>query len=403
MRRFIAFSTFSAAAALVAMGWFARGWVAGEELATDVVESARHSFRVVPVVDGLRFPWSMAWLPTGDMLVTERPGRLRVVRDGVLDPEPIEGWPVVYRDYGQGGFMDVVPHPRFAETGWLYLSYGKPNADGSQGTLAVVRGRIDGNTVVDLEEIFEAEAWHENNNHFAGRMTFGLDGYLYLAVGDRMDDPNRGAGHASQDLSSHAGTIVRLHDDGRVPGDNPFVARQDALPEIWSYGHRNVQGLAVDPMTGDLWSNEHGPRGGDELNLVLPGRNYGWPKASFGIGYDGTTFASGSQLPGMESPRYVWVPSIATSGMMVYRGDRFPWWHGSAFVGGLAGQQVARVLLDRATALGVEPLLVETLGRIRDVREGPDGLIYLALEDAEAESMGIVRLEPVESEVQPPR
>ena len=377
--------------------------VAGQNSGTGdpVYSSARHDFRVVTVADGLDHPWSMAWLPSGEMLIVERPGRLRVVRGGVLQPEPVAGWPAVYRDEGQGGFMDILPHPDFAGNRWLYLSYGKPNEDGSEGTTAVVRGRWADGRVSDVEEVFESNAWGGNNNHFSGRMAFDLDGYLYLTVGDRMLPPNMMANHPALDVTNHMGTIVRLHDDGRVPAGNPFVGRADTLPEIWSFGHRNLQGLAVDPLTGDLWSNEHGPRGGDELNLVARGGNYGWPVVSHGINYDGTVYTTEAYRPGVESPSFVWVPSIGISGMMIYRGDEFPWWRGSAFVGGMVGQQLGRVTLEGTDALGVETLLQGELGRIRDVREGPDGLIYLALEHAE-ELTAVVRLEPGASDVMPP-
>ncbi len=373
----------------------------GAEAATAVHSSARHDFRVVTVADGLDHPWSLAWLPSGEMLIVERPGRLRIVRDGVLQPEPVAGWPTVYRDEGQGGFMDILPHPDFAGNNWLYLSYGKPNEEGSAGTTTVARGRWDDGRVTDVEEIFESSAWHDNNNHFSGRMAFGLDGYLYLTVGDRMFEPDMMADHPALDVTNHMGTIVRLHDDGRVPDDNPFVGRGDALPEIWSYGHRNLQGLAVDPGTGDVWSNEHGPRGGDELNLIVSGGDYGWPVVSHGINYDGTVYTTETAGDAVESPRFVWTPSIGISGMMIYRGDAFPWWRGSAFVGGMVGEQLARVILEGTDALGVETLLHGELGRIRDVREGPDGLIYLALEHAE-ELTAVVRLEPVASDVMPP-
>ena len=385
---------------------------AGDDSTARVYSSARHDFRVTTVADGLDHPWSMAWLPSGEMLIVERPGRLRVVRDGVLQADPVAGLPAVYRDEGQGGFMDVLPHPDFAQNRWLYLSYGKPNHDGSEGATAVVRGRWEGDRVTDVEEIFVADAWGDNNNHFAGRMAFGTDGYLYVAVGDRMVTPNALADHPALDLSNHMGTIVRLHDDGSVPSDNPFVGRGDALPEIWSYGHRNMQGLAVDPLTGDVWANEHGPRGGDELNLIVGGANYGWPVVSHGINYDGTVFTNETQRSGLESPRFVWTPSIGVSGMMIYRGDRFPWWRGNAFVGGLVGQQLARVTLagqgeaqgegqdEGRGAVSLETLLEGELGRIRDVREGPDGLIYLALEHIE-ELTAVVRLEPVPNDIEP--
>lgn len=373
----------------------------GSDTAT-VHESARHNYRVVNVVEELEYPWSLAWLPSGEMLVVERPGRLRIVRDGILDPDPISGLPNVYREHGQGGFMDVVLHPDFEENRLVYLSYGKPNEDATIGTTTIVRGRLENHQVVDVTEIFESDAWGGNNNHFSGRMIFDLDGYLYLAVGDRMVDPDLLADHPAQDLTNHMGTIVRLHDDGMVPTDNPFVGHPTAHSEIWSYGHRNIQGLAVDPRTGDVWANEHGPRGGDELNLILPGHNYGWPVASLGVNYSGTVFATGAHLPWMESPRFAWIPSIGTSGMMIYTGDLFPWWRGSAFVGGLVGKQLARVSLNGHTAVSEETLVGGSLGRVRDVRQGPDGLIYMALEDQTDALTKIVRLEPAETDVAHP-
>ena len=370
----------------------------------EVHVTARHNFRVVTVAEDLDHPWSMAWLPGGEMLITERPGRLRIIRDGVLDPDPITGWPAVYRERGQGGFMDVVPHPDFATNRLIYLSYGKPNEDGSMGTTTVVRGRLEGDHVEDVEEIFESNAWGDNNNHFSGRMAFDHDGYLFLTVGDRMVDPDLLGDHPAQDLTNHMGTIVRLHDDGWVPWDNPFVGRDDVLPEIWSYGHRNPQGLTVDPETGEVWSNEHGPRGGDELNLIVRGRNYGWPVVSHGIHYDGRVITMETEREGMESPRFTWVPSIGTSGLMFYAGDQFPWWRGSAFVGGLVGERVARVSLSDGIAMSEETLLGGVLGRIRDVRAGPDGFVYLAIEGEREEPLtDVVRLEPVAGDVAPPR
>ena len=368
-----------------------------------VLESARHHYRVVTVVEGLDHPWSMAWLPGGDLLVTERPGRLRLVRDGRLLPAPVTGLPEVYRNAGQGGFMEVLLHPDFERNRLVYLSYGKPNADGSQGTTTVVRGRLEGEAMADVEEIFEAEAWASNNNHFSGRMVFDDDGYLYVSIGDRQVDPDLGFRHPAQDLSNHLGKIVRLHDDGTVPEDNPFVRRPGALPEIWTYGNRNPQGFAVDPETGDLWITDHGPRGGDELNRVDRAGNYGWPVLTYGIHYDGRVITDETERPGMVSPHFVWVPSIGTSGLTLYRGDRFPWWRGNALAGGMVGEQLARVTLGEGRALGEEKLLSGVLGRIRDVRTGPDGLVYLALEGLGRGALSaIVRLEPVDSDIQPP-
>jgi glucose/arabinose dehydrogenase len=323
----------------------------------------------------------------------------------VLDPTPVEGLPRVFRQRGQGGLMDVVLHPEFASNRLLYLSYGKPSENDSLGATAVVRGRLEGNRLTAVEEVFVADQWSPRNNHFAGRMAFDPAGYLFLTVGDRLADPKLQAAHPSQDPTHDFGTVLRLHDDGKVPSDNPFVGRAGVRPEIWSYGHRNPQGLAVHPETGEVWLNEHGPRGGDELNLVLPGRNYGWPVATYGINYDGTIITGDTRREGMESPRWVWIPSIATSGMLFYTGDRFPWWKGSLFIGGLVGEQLARVSLEGHEVRGVETLLAGALGRIRDVRQGPDGLIYLAIDDQSnpPELSAVVRLEPVASDVRPPR
>jgi glucose/arabinose dehydrogenase len=308
----------------------------------------------------------------------------------------VAGVPAV-RARGQGGLLDVVLHPDFARNRLIYLSFSKPNEDGSQGTTAVVRARFDGERLADVREIFVAEAWSRGGNHFGSRLAFDAQGYLFVTVGDRAanPDPATTERHPAQDLSSHQGKVVRLHDDGRVPQDNPFVGRAGARPEIWSFGHRNLQGLALDPLSGDLWQNEHGPLGGDELNLVLPGRNYGWPVIGFGVQYGGSVIHQGTSRAGMEQPAHYWVPSIATSGLMVYTGDRFPAWRGNVFVGGLAGEQLARLTLDGGKVTGEETLL-RGIGRIRDVRQGPDGLIYVAIEDRGGGLTPIVRLEPAD-------
>jgi len=353
----------------------------------EVHRSQHHEFRVVTVVEGLAHPWGMAFLPTGDILVTERPGRLRVVRNGVLVPEPVGGVPNV-RAQGQGGLLDVALHPDFASNRFVYLSFSKPGADG--GTTAVVRGRWEGDRLADVEEIFEARAWGGSGAHFGSRLAFDAQGYLYVTVGDRGDAPGRGQAHRSQNLRDHAGTTIRLHDDGRVPQDNPFVGRQDALPEIYTYGNRNAQGMAVHPRTGQVWQNEHGPRGGDEINRILPGRNYGWPLVTGGINYDRSPITDRREMDGVEPPVVEWTPSIAPSGMAFYDGDRFPGWRGHAFVGALAGQHLRRVELEGNRAVAQESLL-EGIGRIRDVRVGPDGYLYLLLDAARAP---MLRLEP---------
>ncbi len=374
-----------------------------DALPPGVYESSRHNFRLVTLAEGLDNPWSLAWLPSGEMLLVERTGRLRIMRDDKLDPEPISGWPSVYKEQGQGGFMDIVPHPDFANNRLLYLVYGKPNADGSEGTTTVVRGRLEGKRVVDVEEIFESDAWGGNNNHFSGRMIFDHDGYLFLTVGDRLVTPDEMWDHPAQDLTNHMGTIVRLYDDGQVPPDNPFVGLPDARPEIWTYGHRNLQGLALHPDTGEVWSNEHGPRGGDELNLIVRGGNYGWPVVSYGIHYSGEVFTREVDREGMESARFAWIPSIGISGLMIYTGDQFPWWKGNAFSGGMAGEQLSRVTLEEGDAVSAEALLPGVLGRIREVKQGPDGFIYLTSDNREGDRLSkIFRLEPVAGEVQPP-
>ena len=345
----------------------------------------------------------MAWLPDGDMLITERAGRLRIVRGGRLLPEPVAGTPRV-RAQGQGGLLDVVLHPQFATNRLVYLSFAKPNADASQATTAVVRGRLENDRLIDVQEIFEAKAWASGNAHFAGRMAFDRKGFLYLSVGDRGESPNLMADQPAQSLSQHQGKILRLHDDGRVPSDNPFVGRAGAQPELWSWGHRNPQGLTVHPGTGEIWVNEHGPRGGDEVNRIQRGANFGWPVVSHGINYDGSPYTGETERPGIVEPTWAWVPSIATSGMLFYTGDRFPWWRGGLFVGGLVGQQLSHLTLAGNRVVSQEALLVDAIGRIRDVRQGPDGYIYLAVDGTNAAPLTrVVRLEPVASDIQAPR
>lgn len=356
-----------------------------------VHRSAYHDYRVVPVAEGLEHPWSIAFLPEGDILITERPGRLRIVRNGTLLPDPVPGTPEVFAR-GQGGLLDVVPHPDFASNRLLYLSFSKPTAD-SASTTAVVRGRFENDSLTDLEEIFVAVS--EGRGHYGSRLAFDGNGYLFITVGERQV-PSRGdlEAHPAQDVSNHHGTVNRIYDDGRIPEDNPFVDQPGARPEIWSYGHRNPQGLAIHPETGDVWITEHGPQGGDELNLVRPGLNYGWPVVGYGVNYrSGLAIHEGTLRDGMEPPVHFWIPSIATSGLLIYTGDRFPEWRGNFFVGGLAGQQLARLTMDGQEVV-IEETLVHRMGRIRDVRQGPDGYIYLAIDDRRGGLTAIVRLEP---------
>jgi len=360
-----------------------------------VQRSALHDYRIVTVAEGLVNPWSMAFLPGGDMLVTERPGRLRIVRNGKLLPDPVAGLPQI-RTGGQGGLLEVLPHPAFASNRLIYLSYAKPSADTLQGTTAVARARFDNDRLTGVQEIFEAKVWSRGRGHHGSRLAFDRNGFLFITLGDRQV-PSAGnlEAHPAQDLTTHHGKTIRLHDDGRVPADNPFVGRTDALPEIWSYGHRNVQGLAIHPETGDVFATEHGPQGGDELNLITPDDNYGWPVIGFGVNYrTGAAIHSGTQRQGMEQPIHVWVPSIGTSGLMIYTGDRFPQWKGNIFAGGMVGQQLVRLTMDGRRVMNEEKL-VQRMGRIRDVRQGPDGFIYLAIEDRDGKPTPILRLEPV--------
>ncbi len=358
-----------------------------------VFKSSMHDYRVTTVVDGLVNPWSMAFLPGGDMLVTERPGRLRIVRNGKLLPTPVAGVPEVFAR-GQGGLLDVVSHPNFATNKFVYISYSKPQAAG-QSTTAVIRARFENDKLADVKEIFLADT-KGAPGHYGSRLAFDKDGFLFITVGERQVAPSGNLeAHPAQDITNHHGTINRIYDDGRVPTDNPLVDKPNAKPEIWSYGHRNPQGLVIHPTTGDIWATEHGPQGGDELNLIKRGANYGWPVIGFGVNYgSGNIIHSSTQRKGMEQPVNVWVPSIGTSGLMLYTGDKFPAWKGSLFVGGLVGEQLVRVSLTGQTAQ-VADILVRNQGRIRDVRQGPDGLIYLAIESSKGDPTPIVRLEPV--------
>jgi glucose/arabinose dehydrogenase len=357
-------------------------------------------FRVVTVVDGLQNPWSMAWLPNGDMLVTERGGDIRTVRDGRLLRQPMANVPAV-KASGQGGLFDIVLHPDYESNGWVYISFAKPDADNNEAATTVVRARIEDNALVDIEEIWEANAWSNSAGHYGGRIAFDDEGYMYVSSGERMAPSVPPLDqHPAQQASNHFGVIVRLNDDGSVPDDNPFVGRAGLAPEIWSYGHRNPQGLAFDSRTGMLWETEHAPQGGDELNLILPGRNYGWPVIGYGANYgSGTEIHPTRYAGGMEQPKAFWVPSIAPSGLAIYYGDEFPNWNGNLFVGGLSADhsRVSRVSVDaNGTVTGRQPLLVQQY-RVRDVRQGPDGLIYIATDSrGTTQTTPIVRLEPVD-------
>ena len=339
---------------------------------------------LVTVTSGLEHPWGMAFMPDGRVLVTERPGRLRVIeRDGKAGA-PITGVPVVDAT-GQGGLLDVALDPAFAKNRLVYVSYAEPR-DGGNGT-SVARGVLEGGSLNSVQVIFRQQPTMQGGHHFGSRLVFARDGRLFVTLGER----NTGRAHA-QTLDSDLGKIVRINPDGSIPPDNPFVGRKGALPEIWSYGHRNVQGAALHPVTGELWANEHGPKGGDELNRVLPGRNYGWPTVSYGTEYSGVKISDSGTAPGIEPPVHYWVPSIATSGLMFYTGDGFPAWRGSAFVGGLKSQQLVRLRLDGPRVVEEERLLRGVVKeRVRDVEQGPDGYIYLLTDE---DNGRLLRLQP---------
>jgi len=349
----------------------------GSIQAAERYKSVEYGYALETVVEGLQTPWSMAWLPSGEMLVTEREGSVYIVRDGQLSP-PIAGVPAVLAK-GQGGLFEVLVHPNFADNQFIYLSYAKPRGDSA--TTAILRGRLVEDRLTDIEQVFVSDT--EGKGHYGGRLVFDQAGFLYATIGDRQASPSGDLVlHPSQDRSNHHGVILRLLADGAIPADNPFVGDDSALDEIWSYGHRNPQGLAVHPQTGVLYSGEHGPQGGDEINIVEPGNNYGWPVIGYGVNYGlGTPIHSSQSEGGMEQPIHYWVPSIATAGLTIYSGDKFPHWRGNIFVGGLRGRQLARVVLDDDGKAGIyEETLLAGYGRIRDVRQGPQGYLYIAVE-----------------------
>ncbi|MDN3575771.1 PQQ-dependent sugar dehydrogenase [Chitinimonas viridis] len=345
---------------------------------------AATKLQAVTVARGLEHPWGLAFLPDGRMLVSERPGRLRLVaRDGAVSA-PLKGVPAVFAS-GQGGLLDVVLHPAFATNQWVYLVYAEP--DPQQASLAgtaVARGKLVGEQLQGVQVLFRQQPKVAGGNHFGARLAFALDGRFFLAMGERFQRDR------AQHPMEHLGKVVRLHDDGRVPADNPFVGRPGYQPEIWSLGHRNVQGAAIHPQSGQLWTAEHGAQGGDEINTPKAGRNYGWPVITYGRNYGGGKIGEGTAKDGMEQPQHYWDPSIAPSGMAFYTGNRYPGWRGSLLVGALRGQHVARLSLDGERVVAEEKLLMELGRRVRDVRQGPDGWVYLLTDAADGE---VLRLE----------
>jgi glucose/arabinose dehydrogenase len=352
-----------------------------------------HKIRIVTVARELSHPWGMAWLPNGDMLVTERAGRLRIIRNGVLDPMSISGLPPMHVR-GLAGLLDVALHPNFSANKLIYFSYVK---DGEKGaTTAVARGRLDGMALTSVQDIFVAESWMKGNDlgdgRFGSRIAFAKDGTLFITCGDR-DRPDGG-----QNTNDHFGKVIRVNDDGTVPKDNPFVGRAGYRPEIYTLGQRNQQGLTFNPVNGELWASEQGPNGGDEINVIKPGRNYGWPIVSYGRQYAGPNQSEIPWKEGMELPLVFWVPSIATSGMTFYTGDKFPSWKNNVFVGAMRQGEIDRtghieriVFNEKWEEIRREQILMEMRQRIRDVRQGPDGFLYVLTDEDQAV---LLRIEP---------
>jgi glucose/arabinose dehydrogenase len=351
----------------------------------DTISSEQATFQVELVTGGLTSPWGMAFLPNGDMLVTERPGALRLVTaDGTLSPEAIGGTPKVFAQ-GQGGLLDVAIDPAFAENNLIYLSYAGVDEDDRSST-RVARARLVDGALQGFEVIFRSNSASSGGVHWGSRIGFDPEGYLYVTAGDR------GNKDQAQSLSRHAGSIIRINADGSVPDDNPFVGQSGVRPEIYSYGHRNPQGLAVHPETGRVWTQEHGPQGGDEVNLIEAAINYGWPEITWGVNYGGRPINGGlREQDGMAQPVHFWDPSIAPSGMTFYDGDAFPEWQGDLFVGALKFQLIARLEMDGDKVVAEERLLQGELGRIRDVRSGPDGFLYILTDDPNG---GLYRITP---------
>jgi glucose/arabinose dehydrogenase len=369
------------------------GAAASQPVLSEAAPPPVAGIRLVTVAEGLERPWGLAFLPDGAMLVTERPGRLRLVRDGQVDPRPIAGLPPVHA-MGQGGLLDVVLHPGFAQNRLVYLTYAHGDSQANRTRLA--RGVLDGHALRDLQVLFEVNRDKPTSAHFGSRILFLPDGTLLLTIGDGGNPPNMLDGRFirenAQDRSNHIGKTLRLNADGTVPRDNPFVGQAGMRPEIWTWGNRNSQGIAWDPIRNTVWANEHGSQAGDEVNRIERGRNYGWPAVSYSVEYrGGAQIGDGRSAPGMTDPVLVWMTTSAPSGLAVYGGDRFPGWRGDLFSGGLRSQDVRRIRLDAAgRVVGEERIPVGR--RVRDVREGPDGYLYLLTDDAAGAR--IIRVEP---------
>ncbi len=356
---------------------------------SQALQTREHAVRIVTVTSGLANPWSLAFLPDGRMLVTERAGRLRIIaKDGTLEASPVEGLPRVDAQ-GQGGLLEVALHPKFADNGWIYLTYAQRDESGANGT-EVARGRLTGAPgsyrLQQVETLFRMQPKSNAGQHFGSRIVFDRDGLMYVTLGDRGDMKR------AQDLGDHAGKIMRLTDAGKPAPGNPFAGNEKARAEIYSLGNRNVQGAALHPTTGVLWATEHGPQGGDELNVIKAGTNYGWPVITYGVNYGiGTRIGEGSAKDGLAQPQKQWTPSPALSGLAFYSGDKFPKWRGDLLLGALRAQSLIRVRLDGEKVVEDEVMLSGQLPRVRDVRVGPDGYVYLLSDQANG---AVLRLEP---------
>ncbi len=360
-------------------------------LAGLVLAQQNNPYKITTVLKGLEFPWSMAWLPNGDMLITERPGRLRLVKDGKLEAKSIGGVPNVLVA-GQGGLLDVALHPNFAQNRLVYLSYS--HGTESANRTRVARGVFDGSSLSDVRVVFEVTQAKPGTQHFGSRLQFLPDNTLLISTGDGGNPPNSLEGGLirlqAQNLNSRLGKISRINDDGSIPKDNPFVGKNNIDSVLFSYGHRNIQGLTYDPITKRIWATEHGSRGGDEVNLIVKGENFGWPLATHSNEYSGPPVSKNKSLPGMLDPKFLWTPSVAPSGLTVYNGNRFPAWKGNLFSGALAGTAIHRLEVNAAGTVTKEQIL-EMPMRIRDVRSGPDGFLYVLSDEGDGQ---LIRFSP---------
>lgn len=360
------------------------------QAAPAVHESEKGSYAVTELVAGLEHPWGLAFLPGGDMLVTERPGRLRRISAAGEVSAPITGLPKIFVD-GQAGLLDVAVSPTFASDSLVYLAFAEPTLRGNKAGTAVVRGRLEGGALRDAQVVYRQEPKLSHGTHVGSRLVFDDAGHLFVTTGD-----NRVAAAAAQELDKLQGKLVRIWPDGRIPDDNPFVKRAGARGEIWSYGHRNMQGAALHPVTRQIWTSEHGPMGGDELNVPQAGRNYGWPVITHGIDYNGSPVPGsvGKSAPGMEQPHHVWAVSPGLSGMAFYTGDLFPQWRGNLFLGALASSELIRLELDGDKVTHEERLFGALKLRIRDVRQGPEGAIYVLTDAVDGKLLKITPTSP---------